>query len=133
MEMTTIARGTVIRSIYGGYARIVEDGVLKNSVYVKKNTVFRVSTINLYTQTVIAIDEATKRTLSLEYDYILNLCEVVTHDKSTVVNGMAIVDTYENKSNPNIYTYILIGLGVINILLSVIFACIKFWFVGKQV
>lgn len=126
MNLMTLARGTLIRSIYGGYARIVEDGVLKNSVYVKKNTVYRVNTVNLYTDTIIVIEEATKRVLSLEYDYIIHSCELVNHDNSTVVNGVALIDTYEDRTNPNLYTYILIGLGVINILLSVIFACIKF-------
>ena len=126
MNKLTIARGSLIKSVYGGYARIVEDGVLKHSIYVKKNTVYRVNTINLYTNTVIVVEEATKKVLSLEYDYVINSCELLNHDKSTVINGLAIIDITEDKRNPNLYTYILIGLGVVNILLSVIFACIKF-------
>ena len=126
MDKLTVARGSLIRSVYSGYARIVEDGVLKQSVYVKKNTVYRVNTINLYTNTVIVVEEATKKVLSLEYDYVIHSCELLNHDKSTVINGLAIIDITEDKSNPNLYTYILIGLGVVNILLAVIFACIKF-------
>ena len=126
MNKLIVTRGSLIKSVYGGYARIVEDGVLKHSVYVKKNTVYRVNTINLYTNTVIVVEEATKKVLSLEYDYVIYSCEILNHDKSTFVNGLAIIDITEDKSNPNLYTYILIGLGVINILLSVIFACIKF-------
>ena len=126
MDKLIVTRGSLIRSVYSGYARIVEDGVLKQSVYVKKNTVYRVNTINLYTNTVIVVEEATKKALSLEYDYVIHSCELLNHDKSTVINGLAIVDITEDKSNPNLYTYILIGLGVVNILLAVIFACIKF-------
>lgn len=126
MNKLTVARGSLIKSVYGGYARTVEDGVLKHSVYVKKNTVYCVNTINLYTNTIIVIEEATKKVLSLEYDYVIHSCELLNHDKSTVINGLAIIEINEDKSNPNLYTYILIGLGVVNILLSVIFACIKF-------
>ena len=126
MDKLTVARGSLIRSVYSGYARIVEDGVLKQSVYVKKNTVYRVNTINLYTNTVIVVEEATKKVFSLEYDYVIHSCELLNNDKSTVINGLAIIDITEDKSNLNLYTYILIGLGVVNILLAVIFACIKF-------
>ena len=81
MNKLIVTRGSLIKSVYGGYARIVEDGVLKHSVYVKKNTVYRVNTINLYTNTVIVVEEATKKALSLEYDYVIHSCELFNNDK----------------------------------------------------
>lgn len=127
MNKVNITRNSILRSKFGGYARLIKDGVLGESIYVKKNTVFRVSTLNLFTQTVIAINEATKVVVSLDYDYIINSCDLInTENTSEVINGLAIVDLTESNGNPNMYTYVLIALGCINIILSVLFACVKF-------
>ena len=122
----TIARNSIIRSKFGGYGRIIEDGVVKNSVYVKKNTVFRISTFNLFTQSVVAIEEATGRALSLEYDYILN-CEIVSNDKQTVINGMTVIDTAEDKKDYNNLCIILnVVLSAVCCLLLLILLVVKF-------
>ena len=126
MIKQTVARGSLIRSEHGGYVRLVKDGVLQQTIYVKKNTVFRVNTINLYTQSVIAIEEATGRAMSLDYDYILENCVVLSHKQTPVLEGIAVVDMGEEQKGPCIYTKILIGLGILNVLLSVLFNCIKF-------
>ena len=127
MDKVVIARGTLIRNKNGGYARVVEDGVLGESVYVRKYTVFRVSTINLYTQTVIVTVESTGKVLSLEYDFILKNCEIASHDKSTVVNGMAIVDiNKEVDFEIQRLLYIVIGLLGTILLLTIVLAANSF-------
>ena len=126
MRNITVARNSLIRSKFSGYGRIIEDGVVKNSVYVKKNTVFRISTFNLFTQSVVAIEEATGRALSLEYDYILN-CEIISNDKQTVINGMTVVDTSEDKKDYNNLCIILnAAFSAVCCLLLLILLGVKF-------
>lgn len=126
MKNITVARNSLIRSKFGGYGRIIEDGVVKNSVYIKKNTVFRINTFNLFTQTVVAIEEATGKAISLDYAYVLG-CDIVSNDKQTVINGMTIIDTAEDKVDyTNTYLLIAAWCSVISCLLLLILLGIKF-------
>jgi hypothetical protein len=110
-----VYRNATLRSIYGGYGRIVEDSVVGNSVYIRKNTVFTVVSINLWTQSILAVNQATKETLSLEYDYILNNCEVAGNPKNTIIDCVAIIDTTEQKPEFNLLKLIAI-VSILNLL-----------------
>jgi len=108
MDKITITRGSVLRSKYGGYGRIVEDGILKDARYIRKYTVFEVVSINLYTQTVIAVNKANKESFSLDYDYLLSTCELLSTPKTAVINGLSIINISEEKPVKwNIVNFIL--------------------------
>ena len=96
-----VYRGATLRSRFGGYGKIVEDSVIGGSRYIRKNTVFNVVSINLWTQSILAVNIATKDTLSLDYDYILENCEVIGNPVNTVIDGVAIIDTTKETQGVN--------------------------------
>ena len=111
MDKITITRGSVLRSKHGGYGRSVEDGILKDARYIRKYTVFEVISINLYTQTVIAVNRATKESFSLDYDYLLNTCELLSTPKTAVINGLSIINI--SKEKPVKWNAVNFTLGVL--------------------
>ena len=110
-----VYRNSTLRSKFGGYGRIVEESVVGKSVYIRKNTIFTVISINLWTQTILAVNQATKETISLEYDYILSNCEIVGNPKNTIIDGVAIIDTSEQKPEFNWLKLIAI-VSILNLL-----------------
>lgn len=127
MNKVTLSRGVRLRSTLGGYGRIVENGVLGNSVFLKRYSVFQVLSFNLYTNTVIASEDGTNRTVSLEYDYIIENCEVLNTDyNGVVINGLAIIDTTKVNPEKPLLPIIIAGLIGLNTILTAILLFVKF-------
>lgn len=97
MDKIFLARNAIIKSKFGGYGRVVEGGALGQCVYIKKYTTFTVISFNLYTQTVLLVNSETKDTVSVEYKYILENCDIVKQPKNVLLDGIAIVDLNEGK------------------------------------
>ena len=97
MDKIFLARNAIIKSKFGGYGRVVEDGALGQCVYIKKYTTFTVISFNLYTQTVLLVNSETKDTVSVEYKYILENCDIVKQPKNVLLDGIAIVDLNDGK------------------------------------
>lgn len=98
-----LARNTLIRSVSGGYGRILEESELKDYVYIRKNTVMRVFSFNLYTQTVLVTNIATKQTYSLDYDYLLECCDIVKAPDNVVLDAISIVNVCPIKEFEDAY------------------------------
>lgn len=98
-----LARNTLIRSVSGGYGRILEESELKDYVYIRKNTVMRVFSFNLYTQTVLVTNIATKQTYSLDYDYLLECCDIAKTPDNVVLDAISIVNVCPIKEFEDAY------------------------------
>lgn len=127
MNKITLSRGVRLRSNLGGYGRIVSDGVLKDSVFLKRYSIFQVLTFNLYTNTVIVSEDGTDRTISLDYDYIMESCDVLNTDyNGVVINGLAIIDTTKVNPEKPLLPIIIAGLIGLNTILTAILLFVKF-------
>lgn len=127
MDKIFLSRNAVIRTKFGGYGRLMEENSLGKAVYIKKYTVFTVISFNLHTQTVLAVNQATKETVSLEYSFIIENCEIVKQCDHVVINAVAIVDTTEEiKEHFSNRTLLVIAasssiLALIGVLISTLF------------
>ena len=102
-----LARNTLLRSVSGGYGRILEESELKAYVYIRQNTVMRVFSFNLYTQTVLATNIATNQTYSLDYDYLLECCDIAKNPENVVLDAISIVNVCPVKEFEDSYKKIL--------------------------
>lgn len=116
-----ITRNDTIRTIYGGYGRTLEpEGNLGPFRYIRKGTFFTVISFNLYTQTILAVNQETKETFSLEYAYILENCRLIDPPKNKVIDAIAITNIApieEKDIDCSVPTLILAGLANILLLL----------------
>lgn len=124
-DKVVVARNATLRTKQGGYAQIVEDSVLKQHVYLKKYTVMTVISISLYTQTILAVDSATKQTYSLDYDFILENCEIIKQPNS-LVDAVSIVNVSDVKSKKDYFPLFCVLTGVELVILVSIVALLNF-------
>lgn len=110
-----LTRNDTIRNIYGGYARVLgSEGELGPYKYIRKGALFTVISFNLYTRTVLAVNQETKETFSLEYDYLLENCRVLGPLKNKVLDAVAIFNISQPEQperNYDVLTAILAGLA----------------------
>ena len=123
MDKMILARNTKIRAISGGYGRLLEESELKGHVYIRKNTIMTVISFNLYTQTVLAVNSATSETYSLEYDYLLENCEIISAPKNSVIEAISIVNVCPVKEYENVYKQAVIFASAALIYLSTLIIC----------
>ena len=103
--------------------RLLEESELKGHVYIRKNTIMTVISFNLYTQTVLAVNSATSETYSLEYDYLLENCEIVSAPKNSVIEAISIVNVCPVKEYENVYRQAVIFASAALIYLSTLIIC----------
>ena len=126
LDKLTVTRNSVLRSRFGGYGRIMEDSVVGDTRYIRKNTVFTVISINLWTDTILAVNQATKGTYSLEYDYIIENCEVIDIPKNTILDSIAIIDTTEEKHGVD-WSFVAAMASIFAIFEPIVIAMILYW------
>ena len=92
-----LVRGCTLRTVRGGYGRVVEDGLITYPTYLPRGTVLTVLSFDLYSKTVIVKDDVVHKSVALEYSFVLDDCVVTKVDKQTFINALVLVDPTDNR------------------------------------